>query len=110
MFIFVFEVSFWLSATQGGPLKIYNKMISKSSTQDDDNHAGSDPMNLSPYACCGLHLSTSARTTEVKKTDITCVSWQVLERFVQVYDNFIGKPHFYLYNLNAKGFNIYAQF
>ena len=28
--------------------------LPNSATQDDDNHAGRDPMNLSLYACSGL--------------------------------------------------------
>ena len=31
-------------------------------TQDDDNHAGCDPMNLSPYACSGLTTRKNNRT------------------------------------------------
>ena len=31
-------------------------------TQDDDNHAGRDPMNLSPYACSGLSTRKNNRS------------------------------------------------
>ena len=31
-------------------------------TQDDDNHARRDPMNLSPYACSGLSTRKNNRT------------------------------------------------
>ena len=31
-------------------------------TEDADNHAGRDPMNLSPYACSGLSTRKNNRT------------------------------------------------
>ena len=38
------------------------KLLPNGATQDDDNHAGRHPMNLSPYACSGLTTRKKNRT------------------------------------------------
>ena len=35
----------------------------------DDNHAGRDPMNLSPYACSGLTTRKNNRNEKINKGD-----------------------------------------
>jgi hypothetical protein len=43
-------------------------------TQDDDNHAGRDPMNLSPYAFSGLSSHKNNRI-QLNWIDINCKGW-----------------------------------
>ena len=41
---------------------VYCDKLLNGATQDYDNHAGCDPMNLTPYACSGLSTRKNNRS------------------------------------------------